>query len=480
MGCGTLVQGAECVLFAAESGGLFTLAHLGDFQVGDHVRVAGCLAPTCDTVCLEGDGCIVGNSIGPCDTVCGGIAGIPCDSPDEFCKFPVGTCDFADIFGVCVPVPTGGCPEIYDPVCSCDGVTYSNECEADAAGVSIDHRGECGPVECAATRSLDDPHPAYCPGMPKNIHIAISAPDGTTAIALEDAPPAGWSVVAVSHEGAFDETNGKVKWGPFFPPFPPHVSYVVVPALHDDVAACFDGTISVDGINQPTCGEPCIGLHCPPFMEPDRPQPPCEACPMGDCSTCDDSSCSDGQLGLCEVIGYACGWKAGCNDDLAGMTRAAFVWRHGECYCFDDGTENWFPTTCPPPATGLCADTAPRGGETLLPAPARAKVHLRTKHGRAGDIMLARIAIRIRAPEGTSANALDFHLPRAWKIVEISDGGEWDEQNRKVKWGPFFDDLSRTVVVQARRRIKKSSVGDSRAFSGTVSFDGMNYPIRID
>ncbi len=77
-----------------------------------------------------------------CGQTCGGIQGIPCSSVNEFCRFPDGTCDFADHQGTCTEIPPG-CPEIYAPVCGCDGVTYVNRCEASAAQVSIDHVGPC-------------------------------------------------------------------------------------------------------------------------------------------------------------------------------------------------------------------------------------------------------------------------------------------------------------------------------------------------
>ncbi len=65
-GCGELVQGVECVLFQADSGGLFLLEDLGAFNVGDRVEVTGCLDPACFSICLQGDGCIFQNSIADC------------------------------------------------------------------------------------------------------------------------------------------------------------------------------------------------------------------------------------------------------------------------------------------------------------------------------------------------------------------------------------------------------------------------------
>jgi hypothetical protein len=44
------------------------------------------------------------------------------------------------------------CPLIFDPVCGCDGITYSNSCFAAIAQVAVDHEGACEDDEnaCAA------------------------------------------------------------------------------------------------------------------------------------------------------------------------------------------------------------------------------------------------------------------------------------------------------------------------------------------
>ncbi len=60
----------------------------------------------------------------------------PCAGPDdplclngEFCKFDEGECETADAMGICTVIP-GGCDDNLQPVCGCDGETYSNECFA--------------------------------------------------------------------------------------------------------------------------------------------------------------------------------------------------------------------------------------------------------------------------------------------------------------------------------------------------------------
>ncbi len=78
---------------------------------------------------------------------CGGRAGPTCGGA-EFCDFAGPGCDFADAQGTCRPRPMA-CDAVFDPACGCDGRTYGNGCEAQAAGVDVDHEGPCAGDVCA-------------------------------------------------------------------------------------------------------------------------------------------------------------------------------------------------------------------------------------------------------------------------------------------------------------------------------------------
>ncbi len=98
--------------------------------------------------CASGGGGTGGGGTGTGGTpgsggTCGGLQGLKCTA-DQYCNFPASAqCGATDQTGKCAPKPQL-CTEIYAPVCGCDGMTYSSDCVAAGAGISVAKTGECG------------------------------------------------------------------------------------------------------------------------------------------------------------------------------------------------------------------------------------------------------------------------------------------------------------------------------------------------
>jgi hypothetical protein len=105
--------------------------------------VCGCDDQTYDNECLANAAGVSIVRPGKCPGI-----GDPCTATGLscglglFCNFPVSA-GCGNEPGVCEAIPDQ-CSQQFVPVCGCDRVTYSNECLARAAGVSVAGPGECG------------------------------------------------------------------------------------------------------------------------------------------------------------------------------------------------------------------------------------------------------------------------------------------------------------------------------------------------
>jgi cysteine-rich repeat protein len=111
-----------------------------------------CDQPRCgDGIIDPGEECDNGSFRGPpCSQtcrlladLCGGFTGGTCPA-NGYCNFPLGNCGEGDLPGFCdIPPDPCTCPTDPDPVCGCDGATYTNACAARCARVSVAHPGAC-------------------------------------------------------------------------------------------------------------------------------------------------------------------------------------------------------------------------------------------------------------------------------------------------------------------------------------------------
>ena len=88
----------------------------------------------------------------------------------------------------------------------------------------------------------------FVPGVPFTVTIIAIPAAETVAYAVEDRPPAGWSVSLIQEGGLYDAVNQKVKWM-FVDNTPRTLTYQVTPiACAPDSTLAFTGTAAFDSL----------------------------------------------------------------------------------------------------------------------------------------------------------------------------------------------------------------------------------------
>ena len=198
-----------------------------------------------------------------------------------------------------------------------------------------------------------------------------------------------------------------------------------------------------------------------------------------------DLAPADDRLTLTEITDYILAWKTGgawpvepplnASNVIDYVTRAGALWQGGEVYGFDnDPATNapmWWVNVSG--SGGRARDLAGGG------APPELKV-IRTLPMSYVPNQPVAVSVEVAPAGQTRAYAVVETPPIGWTVRNLSHEGRWDDVNRQVKWGPFFDATARTLRYEA---VPPPAASGGATFGGRGSFDGFGFaatgPLRM-
>lgn len=304
------------------------------------------------------------------------------------------------------------------------------------------------------------------------ITIRVVPPSGTGAWAIEESLPDSLTAVGVNEDGQFDRGAGVVRWGPFFSASTRTLSYRAegMPGTHS-----VQGVASFDGDGVAVVGESVVTLVGEDDEEDDiRPNQPqvqvVRSIVGGQVTIAVDPTSLTGAWALEEQLPLGV--------QVEGITE-------GGSYDSGQGVLRWGPFFSSSSAILNYEIVNPVGDHTVrgtasfdgvgvavtgpqlvrVPAPNIVKPPM-------GAPMVERlidgtmVSLRIVPPSGTGAWALEEVMGGGLTASGISGDGQFDRSTGKVRWGPFFDDSSRSFEYRVDGAAGRYSL------QGVASFDG--------
>lgn len=296
--------------------------------------------------------------------------------------------------------------------------------------------------------------PAYQPGVPFTVSLMATPASYVQTFALEEAIPIGWEPVNITGGGVWDIMNRKLKWGPFFAPvvavaafsYQLTSSFSATQPLTLRAMARFDGA-EVDSVQEMTRSlihpRNTVVRTLPAQYIPGQPvTATITATPI--------------DTGLVYAIeeGVPDGWTIGAisHGGVWDLSNRMVKWGP----FFDtSATLRTLSYQATPPSDSFRTvtfvgtarfdqSTLPiTGDSTLANAPASV---VRTLPERYLPGVPFQVILHAAPVPGVVTYALEEMVPQGWIVSALSDSGEFDVRNQKLKWGPFLDRNLRTVV----------------------------------
>ncbi len=291
----------------------------------------------------------------------------------------------------------------------------------------------------------------FVPAQPLNITLAAEPTPGLDVYAIEEILPPGWTVDSISHNGSFDPSQRKIKWGPFLDDAFRTLSYTVAPPANALEAVALMGFVAFGSLAPTPILGP--GVIAPPHESVLRTTPahflPGEPIAVSLASIPNPLTRS---WGVEEDLPPGAAVVAVLDGGVLDATTSRLKWGP-----FNDATPRTFRYQLDSSSTtrtqlvfsGRAAfdqrNVATLGTQVLLRARASLTRSLPPTYAPNHAFQIQLNAV---PSPGVQAYAVQESVPAHWNVGSISHSGRWDALTRQIKWGPFLDDMDRLLTYQ--------------------------------
>jgi hypothetical protein len=142
-----------------------------------------------------------------------------------------------------------------------DGASVGSVASYTFSNVAADHSIVASFVASAGQSTCTRTLPAtYQPAQGVAVSIQVTPAGSVQSYAVQDTPPASWTVSNISDGGAWDAANKQVKWGPFFDNAARTLTYTTTPPAGESGTKTFSGAADFDWLNSAIGGTQTITI----------------------------------------------------------------------------------------------------------------------------------------------------------------------------------------------------------------------------
>ena len=313
------------------------------------------------------------------------------------------------------------------------------------------------------------------------VEITVSPESSTIVYAVEENLPAGFTASLITENGVLDSVNQKVKWGPFFDNQSRTFAYTLTPPDSYSGSVVLNGSVSMDGVDVVTqgdgswviAGEPGSSVSERTINQSGRTVAvSLSVQPAG------------GTIAYAVEENLPTGFTASSITENGVLDSVNQKVKWGPF--FDNQARTFAYNLTPPDSYSGSAvlsgfvsmdgvDVATQGDRSwVVSGEPDSSVGERTINQSGGTV---EVSLSVKPSNGTIAYAVEESLPSGFSAVAISDGGAIDAVNNKIKWGPFFDNTSRTLTYELT---SPQGFSGQITLTGFVSLDGQDFSVGGD